>query len=59
MSAEIERMLKFRNWLRTHAEDLKLYENTKRELAAKTWKYTQNYADAKSEVVEEILVRAG
>ncbi len=57
--SEIVRMLKFRDWLRTHAEDLKLYENTKRELAAKTWKYTQNYADAKSEVVEEILTRAG
>ncbi len=56
--AEIERLLKFRDWLRTHAEDRKLYENTKRELAAKTWTYTQNYADAKSDVVEEILSRA-
>ena len=57
--SEIARMLKFRDWLRTHAEDLKLYENTKRVLAAKTWTHTQNYADAKSEVVEEILARAG
>jgi len=30
---------------------------TKRELAARTWKYVQNYADAKSKVVEEILAR--
>jgi GrpB-like predicted nucleotidyltransferase (UPF0157 family) len=55
---EIERMLLFRNWLRNHADDRLLYEETKRELAARTWKYTQNYADAKAEVVEEILARA-
>ncbi len=55
---EIERMLLFRNWLRTHPSDRQLYETTKRELARKQWKYTQNYADAKSEVVEEILSRA-
>ena len=55
---EIERMLLFRDWLRTHIEDRKLYEKTKRKLAAQTWKYTQNYADAKSAVVEEILARA-
>ena len=55
---EIERMLLFRDWLRTHVEDRKLYEKTKRKLAAQTWKYTQNYADAKSAVVEEILARA-
>ena len=55
---EIEQMLLFRDWLRQHAEDRLLYEETKRELAARTWKYTQNYADAKSEVVREILTRA-
>ena len=55
---EIERMLLFRDWLREHAEDRRLYEETKRKLAARTWQYTQNYADAKSEVVEEILARA-
>ena len=55
---EIERMLLFRDWLRSHPEDLALYEKTKQELAARTWKYTQNYADAKSQVVREILARA-
>lgn len=55
---EIERMLLFRDWLRIHADDRLLYEETKRELAARTWKYTQNYADAKGEVVQEILARA-
>jgi GrpB-like predicted nucleotidyltransferase (UPF0157 family) len=27
-------------------------------LAKRTWKYVQNYADAKTSVVEEILARA-
>jgi GrpB-like predicted nucleotidyltransferase (UPF0157 family) len=56
--AEIARMLLFRDWLRSNASDRQLYERTKRELARKDWKYTQNYADAKTEVVEEILARA-
>jgi GrpB-like predicted nucleotidyltransferase (UPF0157 family) len=56
--AEIDRMLAFRDWLRTNDDDRKLYERTKQELAARTWKYMQNYADAKSDVVGEILERA-
>ncbi len=55
---EIGQMLLFRDWLRNHEADRVLYEETKRELAARTWKYTQNYADAKSDVVQEILARA-
>lgn len=55
---EIDRMLLFRDWLRSNASDRQLYERTKRELARKNWKYTQNYADAKTAVVEEILARA-
>lgn len=55
---EIERMLRFRDWLRTDEPDRRLYERAKRELAAREWKYTQNYADAKTAVVEEILARA-
>ena len=58
-SVEIERMIGFRDWLRTHDDDCLLYENTKRELAVQEWKYTQNYADAKTKVVEEIRIRAG
>lgn len=57
-SPEIERMLLFRDYLRNNPAELKLYENTKRELASRNWKYVQNYADAKSEVVEGILARA-
>ena len=56
---EIERMVGFRDWLRTHDEDRDLYERTKRELATREWKYVQNYADAKTAVVEEIVARAG
>jgi len=55
---EITRMLAFRDWLRVNNDDRKLYERTKQELAARTWKYVQNYADAKSDVVREILARA-
>ncbi len=55
---EIDRMLMFRDWLRLHADDRDLYEAIKHELAARTWKYVQNYADAKSEVVDDILSRA-
>ncbi len=56
---EIERMVRFRDWLRSSEADRELYLCTKRELAQRTWKFTQNYADAKTEVVEEILERAG
>jgi GrpB-like predicted nucleotidyltransferase (UPF0157 family) len=55
---EIEQMLLFRDWLRNNTGDRLLYEEKKRELAARSWKYRQNYADAKSEVVQEILARA-
>jgi GrpB-like predicted nucleotidyltransferase (UPF0157 family) len=55
---EIDRMLTFRDWLRTHDEDRLLYERTKRDLAARQWKYVQHYADAKTEVVREIINRA-
>ena len=56
---EIERMTAFRDRLRTSSADRDLYERTKRDLARRTWTYTQDYADAKSEVVEEIIARAG
>ncbi|HEY5489246.1 MAG TPA: GrpB family protein [Candidatus Limnocylindrales bacterium] len=56
---EIERMLFFRDHLRSDEADRTLYENTKQELARRTWKYVQHYADAKSGVVEEILTRSG
>ena len=57
-SPEVGRLLAFRDHLRADAADRELYETTKRRLARRQWKYTQDYADAKSEVVEEILARA-
>ena len=57
-SAEAVRMIAFRNWLRNHPTDRRLYEVTKWELAAREWAYVQDYAEAKSTVVNEILRRA-
>ena len=56
--SEVERMLLFRDWLRANDADRELYTRTKRELGSQEWKYVQNYADAKTAVVEEILKRA-
>lgn len=56
---EVARMLLFRDHLRTSAADRKLYEATKRQLAARPWAYIQNYADAKTEVIAEIMARVG
>lgn len=56
--SEIQVMLDFRDWLRAHDDDRDLYERAKRDLAAQEWKYVQNYADAKTAVVEEINERA-
>jgi GrpB-like predicted nucleotidyltransferase (UPF0157 family) len=57
-SEEIQRTLLLRDWLRTNKADREIYASTKRELASKKWKYVQNYADAKGEVIEGILARA-
>lgn len=55
---EVDRMLLMRDWLRANETDRELYARTKRELAQKNWTYMQNYADAKTEVVQAILARA-
>jgi GrpB-like predicted nucleotidyltransferase (UPF0157 family) len=55
---EVDRMLSFRDWLRTNESDRELYARTKRTLAQQEWEYTQNYADAKTDVIDEILSRA-
>jgi GrpB-like predicted nucleotidyltransferase (UPF0157 family) len=56
---EIDRILMFRDWLRSNAADRDLYARTKLALARQEWKYVQNYADAKTVVIEEIIARAG
>jgi len=55
---EINRILNFRDWLSSNATDRDLYERTKRDLAEKEWADVQDYADAKTAVIEEILARA-
>jgi GrpB-like predicted nucleotidyltransferase (UPF0157 family) len=55
---EVERMLRFRDRLRCSAEDRERYAAVKRALAGRRWRHLQDYADAKSDVVAEILARA-
>jgi GrpB-like predicted nucleotidyltransferase (UPF0157 family) len=55
---EIDRMIDFRDRLRGDVEDRELYQRTKLELAARQWNYMQEYADAKSAVVEAVIARA-
>lgn len=57
-SDEVERHLRFRDWLRQNAPDRQLYERTKRELAKRTWNDSNEYAEAKTEVISQILARA-
>ncbi len=49
----------FRDRLRVRPDEWHLYERTRRKLAAGHWDYVQDYADAKSTVVEEIISRTG
>jgi GrpB-like predicted nucleotidyltransferase (UPF0157 family) len=55
---EIDRVLTFRDRLRRNADDRERYERTKRELAAREWDDMNEYAAAKSEVVESIIAAA-
>jgi GrpB-like predicted nucleotidyltransferase (UPF0157 family)/GNAT superfamily N-acetyltransferase len=57
-SPEIDRMLMLRDWLRANPADRQLYAQTKRDLALREWTFVQNYADAKSSVIDAILARA-
>jgi GrpB-like predicted nucleotidyltransferase (UPF0157 family) len=55
---EIHRMIRFRDHLRRNRDDRKLYEEAKRELAKRDWPFIQNYADAKTQVIERIIARS-
>jgi GrpB-like predicted nucleotidyltransferase (UPF0157 family) len=56
--AEVGRMLAFRDWLRANAADRELYARTKLGLSQKRWERVQDYADAKTSVVDQIMSRA-
>lgn len=55
---EIQRNLTFRDRLRRNVDDRIRYEKTKRELGAKEWPDMNAYADAKTEVIENIIAAA-
>ena len=54
-SSEIERILTFRDRLRNNVLDRKRYEETKRRFAEQAWGSMNDYAEAKTQVVEEII----
>lgn len=55
---EVRDYLDLRDWLRADAEDRELYAATKRTLARQQWNDMNDYADAKTEVIRNILARA-
>jgi GrpB-like predicted nucleotidyltransferase (UPF0157 family) len=55
---EIERNMAFRDRLRRNIEDRNRYEQVKRELAEKEWSDMNEYAWAKTEVIESIIASA-
>lgn len=57
-SPEAKRMLRFRDWLRANDADRNNYANVKRSLAQQVWRNVQDYADAKTPVIQEIMNRA-
>lgn len=57
-ASEVDRMLRFRDWLRTHNSDRDKYASVKRKLAKREWRHVQHYADAKDSIVQEIMDRA-
>jgi GrpB-like predicted nucleotidyltransferase (UPF0157 family) len=58
-AAEIVRLLRFRDRLRDDDAARDRYAHTKRQLGRRTWRHVQDYADAKTAVVNEILDDAG
>lgn len=54
----VDAYLTLRDHLRRSPADRELYAATKRALAARAWEDTNDYADAKSEVIAGILARA-
>ena len=56
---EVDRIVAFRDRLSSDPADLVRYEAEKRRLAGLPWRHVQEYADAKSAVVAEIVARTG
>lgn len=57
--SEIQRYLRFRDRLRADPADRAAYEQLKRELALHEWEDMNEYAQAKTDLIEAIIARAG
>lgn len=57
-ASEVDRILRFRDWLRSNESDRNKYAQVKRRLAKNKWRHVQHYADAKTSIVQEIMERA-
>lgn len=57
-ASEAERMLRFRDRLRANDADRKKYADAKRRLATRVWRHVQDYANAKTAIVQEIMEQA-
>jgi GrpB-like predicted nucleotidyltransferase (UPF0157 family) len=55
---DFQRHVVFRDWLRAHPDDRRLYEHVKRKLAEREWSDRNDYAEAKTAVISAILRRA-
>jgi GrpB-like predicted nucleotidyltransferase (UPF0157 family) len=55
---EVDRMISFRDHLRADVADRARYESAKQALARREWPTVQHYADAKTDVIADIMTRA-
>ena len=55
---EVRDYLDLRDWLRADAKDRGLYAAEKRRLAEQQWRDMNDYADAKTDIIRDILTRA-
>jgi GrpB-like predicted nucleotidyltransferase (UPF0157 family) len=51
-------MLLFRDWLRASDAGRAACLQVKRDLAGRTWRHVQHYADARTAIVEQVIARA-
>jgi GrpB-like predicted nucleotidyltransferase (UPF0157 family) len=55
---EMWRQLPFRDWLRAHQQETRIYEQLKRRLATEYQTDREAYTDAKSAYVESVMRKA-
>src|SRR5699024_11268179 len=51
-TSEVDRMLRFRDWLRANKSDRDNYARVKRNLAQREWRHVQHYAAGKTSIVQ-------